>query len=220
LIGQVVGRAIRTLRASRGWSQTQLAAALNELGLPWKQSQVTEAETGHRQDLTLSEAILLAEVLNVRLADLVSHADAVRLGGKGGPEQAVATVIRVLAGGHPLDAGLIGPHYRLGLSPEVHGEGPWWLQTVGRVSTIYSALEVKVALRLGIEVQDVHDVSQELWGHILDHEVAARARQSSAREAEEDVVNELATSRPLIRRLLERHPPEARLCAAGGWWSR
>jgi transcriptional regulator with XRE-family HTH domain len=207
LIGQVVGRAIRTLRASRGWSQTQLAAALNELGLPWKQSQVTEAETGHRQDLTLSEAILLAEVLNVRLADLVSPAyaaDAVRLGGKGGPEQAVATVIRVLAGGHPLDAGLIGPHYRLGLSPEVHGEGPWWLQTVGRVSTIYSALEVKVALRIGIEVQDVHDLSQELWGHLIDQEVAARAHHGAAREAVvEEVVNELATSRPLIRRLLE-----------------
>jgi hypothetical protein len=186
------------------------------MGLPWKRAQVTEVETGRRQDLTLSELVFLTEALNARLADLISpaYADAVQLGGPGGPEQAVATVVRVLSGAQPLDADLVGPHYALSLSPEVHGDPPWWVKTVGRASYIYSALEVRTALRLGIEVQDVHDVSQELWGHILDHEVAARARQSSAREAEEDVVNELATSRPLIRRLLEARKWPSHLCRA------
>ncbi|HZT82237.1 MAG TPA: helix-turn-helix transcriptional regulator [Gemmataceae bacterium] len=209
---------IRTLRTARGWSQADLTAAVNELGLSWGRSHVTELESGRRRYITLDEAIFLAEVFNVRLADLIrpADADAVRLAGPEGPEQSVGTVKRVLSGGQPLDPGLIGPNDQLGLDPEVHGSPPWWVKTVGRASYVYSALEVKTALQLGVMVEDVHEVARELWqGRIIDQEVTDRfEKRPRAPDPEptrekviREVVDELATSRQLVRKLLERYPP-------------
>lgn len=65
-----VGRAVRALRAGHGASQEQLAEDMRERGhAKWSQATVWSVEQGTRP-LRLTEAVALADALDVEVADL------------------------------------------------------------------------------------------------------------------------------------------------------
>jgi transcriptional regulator with XRE-family HTH domain len=62
---------LRAVRNEKGWSQQELAARMAKAGVPWIQSMVAKVEQGSRT-VSIGEAIVLADVLDVRLEDLVT----------------------------------------------------------------------------------------------------------------------------------------------------
>lgn len=65
---------IRELRKRHGWTQEQLAAALNALGAQTDRAAVAKVETGHR-DLRLEETVQYAIALDVALVHLLVDPD-------------------------------------------------------------------------------------------------------------------------------------------------
>ena len=62
LVGEVFGQNVRAARARKGWSQRELAEALDERGLKLDPSAVTRIERGTRE-VKLREAVAMAECL-------------------------------------------------------------------------------------------------------------------------------------------------------------
>jgi transcriptional regulator with XRE-family HTH domain len=60
-----VAKRVREVRERRGLTAAQLAERLAEQGVPWERSTVAKLENGKRQNLTLTEWLALAVVLNV-----------------------------------------------------------------------------------------------------------------------------------------------------------
>ncbi|MFD8225162.1 helix-turn-helix domain-containing protein [Streptomyces massasporeus] len=60
-----VARRVRELRERRRLTAQALADKLSEQGVPWERSTVAKLENGKRQNLTLTEWLALAAVLNV-----------------------------------------------------------------------------------------------------------------------------------------------------------
>jgi transcriptional regulator with XRE-family HTH domain len=68
---ETVGANIKMLRAQRGLTQAELAEAMQGLGYSWIQTTVAKTEAADRP-LRLNEVADLAQVLRVRLPELVS----------------------------------------------------------------------------------------------------------------------------------------------------
>lgn len=66
---QRVGRNLQALRRQAGVSQTDLASALADRGLPFRQQTVAKTEAGTRQ-LRFHEAVAIAEVLGIETDEL------------------------------------------------------------------------------------------------------------------------------------------------------
>ncbi|MEU1216107.1 helix-turn-helix transcriptional regulator [Streptomyces sp. NPDC005790] len=60
-----VAKRVREARKRRGLTAEQVAERLVEQGVPWTRSTVAKLENGNRQELTLTEWLALAVVLNV-----------------------------------------------------------------------------------------------------------------------------------------------------------
>ncbi|MGW1137613.1 helix-turn-helix domain-containing protein [Streptomyces zhihengii] len=60
-----VARRVREVRAARGMSAQQLADALAAEGIAWQRSTVAKLENGNRENVSLTEWLALAAVLNV-----------------------------------------------------------------------------------------------------------------------------------------------------------
>lgn len=71
LFGQSFGRNVRAARERKGWSQRELASALQKHGLKLDPSAVTRIERGARE-AKLREAVAIAECLSVDLRELVT----------------------------------------------------------------------------------------------------------------------------------------------------
>lgn len=71
LFGQSFGRNVRAAREQKGWSQRQLASALQKRGVKLDPSAVTRIERGARE-AKLREAVAIAECLSVDLRELVT----------------------------------------------------------------------------------------------------------------------------------------------------
>lgn len=201
-MGPVIGKAVRALRAARAWSQEDVARGLTVLGLPWARSQVAELETGRRDDLNVGELLVLAELFNVRLANLVDVAGEDRIGlvRKDRADRSRAYVIRLLSGEEPLDPGLYGPEEQPGL-----GEGgPYWTKTVGRTAHFYSALEVRTALTLGVYAEDISEASRARWGRPMDDQLTEELEGTNAQDwpaIEGRLVDDLGSSRELAEQV-------------------
>lgn len=61
----VIARRVRQMRARQEMTAQQLADRLKEAGVPWDRATVTKLETGRRQNVTVTELLGLAFVLNV-----------------------------------------------------------------------------------------------------------------------------------------------------------
>jgi transcriptional regulator with XRE-family HTH domain len=68
---ETVGANIKALRAQLGLTQAELAEAMQGLGHTWIQTTVAKTEAADRP-LRLNEVADLAQILNVRVPDLVS----------------------------------------------------------------------------------------------------------------------------------------------------
>ncbi|WP_083502213.1 helix-turn-helix transcriptional regulator [Sphaerimonospora mesophila] len=67
---RVVARRVRELRRRKGWTAAQLGEALTAQGVPWDRFTVSNLENGKRQNVTLTELLALATVLDVALVHL------------------------------------------------------------------------------------------------------------------------------------------------------
>ena len=63
---EVVSSQLRALRGKRGWKQEELAARLEQLGMPgWRQSKIAKIENGQVKRLPLEDVFELALALDV-----------------------------------------------------------------------------------------------------------------------------------------------------------
>ncbi|MCZ0979400.1 helix-turn-helix transcriptional regulator [Streptomyces diastatochromogenes] len=62
---EAVAHRVREVRTRRGLTAQQLAEKLAEQGVPWERSTVAKLENGNRQNITLTEWLTLAAVLEV-----------------------------------------------------------------------------------------------------------------------------------------------------------
>lgn len=69
LVQQVVGKII-SWRIEHHINQSEFAAAMTELGQPWHQPTMSRLEKG-RRDLSLDEAVAVADILGLTLEQLV-----------------------------------------------------------------------------------------------------------------------------------------------------
>jgi transcriptional regulator with XRE-family HTH domain len=60
-----VAKRVREIRRRRGLTADDLAKGLAEQGIPWERSTVAKLENGNRQNISLTEWLALAAVLNV-----------------------------------------------------------------------------------------------------------------------------------------------------------
>jgi transcriptional regulator with XRE-family HTH domain len=67
-----VGQNLRKMREARGMTQAELAGAVAERGLPFRQQTIVKIEKGHRP-LRLREAHEIAAALELRIDDLVAE---------------------------------------------------------------------------------------------------------------------------------------------------
>ncbi|MBW8704414.1 hypothetical protein MBT84_32925 [Streptomyces sp. MBT84] len=70
-----VAKRVREVRKRRGLTAEQLADKLREQGVLWDRYTVTKLENGKRQNITLSEWLTLAAVLNVAPTHLLLPVD-------------------------------------------------------------------------------------------------------------------------------------------------
>lgn len=71
-LGRAVGEQLRTIREREGWRQEEVADLARETGLTWwRPGTVATLESGHREDLTFSEAVLLAVALDLHPGELI-----------------------------------------------------------------------------------------------------------------------------------------------------
>ncbi len=61
---RIIGRKVKLLREERGWSQSELATRLRELGLDLHQTTVAKMEAG-RRPLRVSEAVAIAQAMKL-----------------------------------------------------------------------------------------------------------------------------------------------------------
>lgn len=168
-----MGESLYALRKKLGMTQDELAGHLRRSGLNWTRTQITDLERQRGRDVTLAEALLLAEALGVKLADLVPDIGTIRLGDTTRP---AATVHALLAGELPINADLRGP-------TNIPGEpgGPHWLRIdPGGSSQIFTSAEVELARYMGYPVERIASTSIEKWGERLHAVLAQRLQQPVA----------------------------------------
>lgn len=186
-LGAIVGRAVRRLRRAREWSQDETAEYLRRYGLPWSTAQLTSLEIGRRNDIGLSEAVLLSEFFGVPLVELIEGYEQVELGPSEAPwtERPAALVRADISGDLPEALRLSGPLPELDAAPE-YGPGPFyekdqppdpdqypWRKRLDPAK--YGIREVEAARRFAIDVQRVRDAAKDLWdGRSFDVEHARR----------------------------------------------
>jgi transcriptional regulator with XRE-family HTH domain len=143
--GAAVGQAVKALRTARGWSQETAAQWMREMGLPWQPYQLGDLESGRRQEVNLSELVVLAEVFGVALSDLLPGTGQIRIGDTERPSRLLA---ERLTGALPLTADLLGPTITPGIT------GPYWVRQGSRSSFMYPMAEVEAAMRLGLTIEE------------------------------------------------------------------
>ncbi|WP_435589784.1 helix-turn-helix domain-containing protein [Micromonospora aurantiaca (nom. illeg.)] len=72
---ELIARRVRKLREGKGWSATELAAAMTAAGVKWDRSVVANLETGRRRSVTVDEMFALAYVLDVAPVNLIAPVD-------------------------------------------------------------------------------------------------------------------------------------------------
>lgn len=70
-----VAKRVKEARTRRGWTADDLAKALVKQGVKWERSTVAKLENGNRQNVSLTEWLALAAVLNVAPVHLLLPID-------------------------------------------------------------------------------------------------------------------------------------------------
>jgi transcriptional regulator with XRE-family HTH domain len=160
----VVGRNFQELRLRLGWTQEDAARALREAGMPWSRDQVAFLESGRREDIQLSDLILLSAVFEVPLRRWFQGQGFVQLA-----ELKLGALddIRLAMGSDPLSAGAIW-------SPAPPNEGAPDAADPDRPIRLYrpipSQAERNAARKLGVDPLELHELAMRLWQRGLDEE--------------------------------------------------
>ncbi|MHB8611206.1 MAG: helix-turn-helix domain-containing protein [Candidatus Dormibacteraceae bacterium] len=155
-LGPVIGLSLRTLRAELGLTQEQVVEMLRAAGLEWTRDNVASLEIGRRQDLTITELVLLSIALDVPLRRWLQghgpgHHYYIQIGGRRGDSAPVASLFTNTKPSVPSDV-------PLGFDPE----------------SIYLEAELHAAERLGIDPDELRESARRLWGKRLVDEREAR----------------------------------------------
>lgn len=174
---QLIGHNARRIRTERGWTQSQVAAALRRVGIPGQHRRVSQIEGGDLAP-TLPNLLRLAAALDMLCEDPITVADLLRTGGLVRlPGVAVETVpgpllLQVVSGA---PAAALLPHLR----PEGAGDEDWSENPSdggGGVSEIaYGRADERVARQLGINRATMQSLCRQLWGRSLEAERDRRA---------------------------------------------
>jgi transcriptional regulator with XRE-family HTH domain len=147
--GPVIGLSLRTLRAERGLTQEQALEMLRWAGLDWTRSNVASLESGRRQDITLSELVLMTVAFGVPLSRwLQGHGHGVTYEVRTGRAFNLNHVIAGLLDGN-------SPNQRVNVPLEIDPE------------PIYLEAELHAAERLGVEPGELRRAAERLWGRRL-----------------------------------------------------
>ncbi|WP_052479814.1 helix-turn-helix domain-containing protein [Streptomyces sp. NBRC 110035] len=71
----VIAGRVRELRRRRGWTAADLGARLTEHGLPWNRTTVVKLENGRRENVSVTELLVLAEALGTAPVNLLVPPD-------------------------------------------------------------------------------------------------------------------------------------------------
>lgn len=146
--GHAIGRAVKDLRLTKGWTQDALSRRLKERGLDWSRERVAAVEADRREDLTLTELLLLGDALGVTLSRLCNGAAEIELDGTTWPMEKVQAR---LSGEEPSPGG------------EEQGDVP------------FSLTERGWARQLGLEPGEVRAKARQRWqGRTPDEELRWR----------------------------------------------
>lgn len=70
-LARALGRGIKAAREAKHLTQEQLAARLRDLGLDWSRATVASVETGRRDDVGITEIVIVAFALGTSPAELI-----------------------------------------------------------------------------------------------------------------------------------------------------
>jgi len=155
-LGPVIGLSLRTLRSERLQTQEEVVELLRAAGLDWSRDNVASLEIGRRQDVTLTELILMSIAFDVPLRRWLQghgpgHHYFVELGGRRGDSAPIANLFG--------DA-----------KPSVPTKVPIAFEP----ESIYLEAELHAAERLGIDPADLRARAHGIWGRRLVEEREAR----------------------------------------------
>jgi len=176
--GPVIGLSLRTLRAERGLTQEQALEMLRRAGLDWTRSNVASLESGRRQDITLSEIVLMTLAFGVPLSRWLQ--------GHGGGAAYLVRTGRAFNLNHAI-AGLLD-----GNAPDQAANVPLELNP----EPMYLEAELHAAERLGVEPGELRAAAERLWGRRLVEEREARLGSDRRRRGDRGHV-----TRQLLREL-------------------
>lgn len=156
-IGRVVGENLRRLREQRGQTQDEAVVQAVFAGLPWTRARLAFLETGRRDDITVTELLLLSLAFNVSPAYWFEGSGQMLVGHLVLPREG----IRLLVAGQALTAG------RGRSSDAAVSE---WLEAVGGITEA----DANAARALGVQPGRVRTLAKQLWGRTLIDEREAR----------------------------------------------
>jgi transcriptional regulator with XRE-family HTH domain len=180
----VVAENLRRLREDAGFRQDDLARRSRVVGLDWTASTVAAVETSRRA-VGLDEALLLAIVLECKVAELFEGDVDVRMGTRA---QVHLSTARQLVQGYGGDdvANFTTPNRSSADGTDLIGiwRRIWPSMKVGDIERVENGAageaERKAARKLGIDPIDVSVAAHRLWGQSLTEERDAQVSPESS----------------------------------------
>jgi transcriptional regulator with XRE-family HTH domain len=201
---QVIGSNLRRLRATKDWSQDQLANVARQVGLDWSRSSVAAVEAG-KKTLDFTEVLLLAVAVDVGIKELLSGGGTVAIGGTS--DLALRDIRSSLASAEPPHKALMNMRRRLLRARGIYvgrdvgiimekdqAETLVWIQRVSK-----GEAEQKAARKLNVPVEVLSECALEIWGRSLTQE---RDRRISNERTEDPASRSLQASRGHVTRQL------------------
>lgn len=162
--GQIAGRTLVELRTEHGWTQEEAARAIRKAGLPWNPANIAAIETGRREDLTVTEVVLLSLAFGVPPTRWFEAQGAVRLGSRLSMR---AGEFRDLLAGKVLDGREVTAVIGADALDEVERGD---VRPGDAFRLVPSAAESHAGRKLGVDGLRVYELACELWGHGLDEQ--------------------------------------------------
>ncbi|MGS2808140.1 helix-turn-helix domain-containing protein [Nocardia sp. MW-W600-9] len=140
--GRIAGENLKRLRLDKGETQGECAQRLTSNGLPWTRDHVASLESGRKPSITVDELVLMAWAYRVPLAEFFQGEGDIQLS----PDAtATKATMRDLLQGRSRKPSIV----TIDLSEAVEDD----------------PVSDRIADRLGVELDQVMEVAQQLWGH-------------------------------------------------------
>ncbi len=161
-LGELVGRNVWKLREERGLTQEGFMMQGRSLGLNWSRSRLSLLENGSIRDVSVTDLVVLAAVLQARIERLLQGAGPVRLPAGGWYD--LGDLEKFLAGGPPVQVQGGPSHAKVDLSSSMS------------VADGGHPFEIELAQRFGVPVREIRYSAQNLYNRSLVDERDRRVR--------------------------------------------